>query len=150
MINNKCVIVFLENFKEILNILLKIFLENFKENLKIFKKNLIEILEYINIYQKKTDIYICIMDNNIQSYSVSLYHTSISRLNFIWGACTRYSTECSIIFCETQFYLGGLSPQALMTRRPCIYTINYYTTLYNTSTNLVHKFIILCTNLDNY
>ena len=37
MINNKCVIVFLENFKEILNILLK-FLENFEENLKIFKE----------------------------------------------------------------------------------------------------------------
>ena len=37
MINNTCVIIFLENFKEILNILLK-FLENFKENLKIFKE----------------------------------------------------------------------------------------------------------------
>ena len=37
MINNKFLIVFLENFKEILNILLKI-LENFKETLKIFKE----------------------------------------------------------------------------------------------------------------
>ena len=37
MINKKSVIVFLENFKEILNILLK-FLEIFKENLKIFKE----------------------------------------------------------------------------------------------------------------
>ena len=37
MINNKCVIVFLENFKDILNILLKL-LETFKENLKIFKE----------------------------------------------------------------------------------------------------------------
>ena len=37
MIDNKCVIVFLENLKEILIILLK-FLEIFKENLKIFKE----------------------------------------------------------------------------------------------------------------
>ena len=37
MIYNKYAIVFLENFKEILNILLKT-LENFKENLKIFKE----------------------------------------------------------------------------------------------------------------
>ena len=46
MINNKFIVIFLENFKEILNNILK-FLENFKENLKLFEDNRHLCLYYV-------------------------------------------------------------------------------------------------------
>ena len=51
-------------------------------------------------------------------YTVQVYSTECITVLFLGsvqfylggGACTLYSTECIIIFCSAQFYLGGLSP----------------------------------------
>ena len=49
-----------------------------------------------------------------------VYYYFWARFNIIGGggACTLYSTECIIIFARLILFVGGLSPQALMTRRP--------------------------------
>ena len=86
------------------------------------------LLNTSNNDQYTMHMYCTVQDEYSTEYTVQykVYHyfflSSILLLLFFFGggACTLYSAECIIIFCSAQFYLGGLSPQALMTRRPCL------------------------------
>ena len=51
--------------------------------------------------------YTCTVQVRVQ-YKVYYYYLLGSIL--FGGACTLYRTECIIIFCSAQFYLGGLKP----------------------------------------